>query len=151
MNQCCSSAMMFSSTIVYFAWLMITVCCSGASAVGSDVVSVSVKEGDSVIFYTDAKTNQQNYIRWHFNCTRIAQISGNLSRICTDVQCNNGTERFRHRLELDNQTGSLTIMNTRTTDSGLYELKINSSSTYSETIFNLTVNGESFNKCLNAV
>ncbi len=151
MNHWCSSAMMFSSTIVCFAWLMLTVCCPGASAVGSDVVSVSVKEGDSVIFYTDPKTNQQNYIRWHFYCTRIAQISGNLSHICTDVQCNNGTERFRHRLELDNQTGSLTITNTRNTDSGLYELKINSSSTYSEQVFNLTVNGESFDKCLNAV
>ncbi len=144
-------SMMFSSTIVYFAWLMLSVCCSGASAVGSDVVSVPVKEGDSVIFYTDVKTNQQNYIRWHFNCTRIAQISGDLSFICTDVQCNNGTERFRDRLKLDHQTGSLNITDIRITDSGLYELKINSSSTYSEKVFNLTVNGESFNTCLNAV
>ncbi len=144
-------SMMFSSTIVCFAWLMLSGCCSGASAVGSDVVSVPVKEGDLVIFYTDVKTNQQNYIRWYFNDTRIAQISGNLSKSCTDVQCNNGTERFRHRLKLDNQTGSLTITDIRTTDSGLYELKINSSSTYSEKVFNVTVNGESFNTCLNAV
>ncbi len=125
---------------------MLTVCSSGASGVGSDVVSV--KEGDLVIFHTDVKTNQQNCIRWHFNQTCI---SGNLSHICTDVQCNNGTEKFRDRLKLDNQTGSLTITDIRNTDSGVYELKINSSSNNSEKSFNVTVNGESFNACLNAV
>ncbi|KAL0161424.1 hypothetical protein M9458_045149, partial [Cirrhinus mrigala] len=36
-------------------------------------------------------------------------------------------EIFRDRLELNNQTGSLNITNTRTTHSGLYELRISSS------------------------
>uniref|UniRef100_A0A671PQQ9 Ig-like domain-containing protein n=1 Tax=Sinocyclocheilus anshuiensis TaxID=1608454 RepID=A0A671PQQ9_9TELE len=35
--------------------------------------------------------------------------------------------RFRDGLELDHQTGSLTITNTRTTDFGLYEVKISHS------------------------
>ncbi|XP_056109093.1 uncharacterized protein LOC130086897 [Rhinichthys klamathensis goyatoka] len=97
---------------------------SGVFGVGSDEVSVSVMMGDSVTLYTGVKTNQQEKIKWYFNDVRIAQINGDLSCICTDVQCNKGTERFRDRLKLDHQTGSLTIMNTRNTDFGVYKLKI---------------------------
>ncbi len=89
-------------------------------------MSVFVMERDSVTFQTGVETNQQGRIRWYFNDTCIAQITGDLGFICTDVQCKEGTERFRDRLKLDNQTGSLSIMNTRTTDSGLYELIISS-------------------------
>ncbi|XP_016349694.1 uncharacterized protein LOC107694500 [Sinocyclocheilus anshuiensis] len=98
-------------------------------------------EGDPVTLNTDVETNQQEDIKWYFNDIRIAEISGDLSDICTDVQCNEGTERFRDRLKLDHQTGSLTIMNTRTTDSGHYELKIISSFSISEKTFNVTVYG----------
>uniref|UniRef100_A0A673GK91 Immunoglobulin domain-containing protein n=1 Tax=Sinocyclocheilus rhinocerous TaxID=307959 RepID=A0A673GK91_9TELE len=96
----------------------------GVSGVEKGRVSVFVMKGDSVSLHTDVKTNQQEDIKWYFNDIRIAQIAGDLSFNCTDVQCNEGTERFRDRLKLDHQTGSLTITNTRTTDSGLYELKI---------------------------
>uniref|UniRef100_A0A8C1NAT8 Immunoglobulin domain-containing protein n=1 Tax=Cyprinus carpio TaxID=7962 RepID=A0A8C1NAT8_CYPCA len=97
-------------------------------------------EGDSVTLHTDVETNKQEKIHWYFNDTRIAQISGDLSYICTDVQCNEGTERFRDRLKLDNQTGSLTITNI--TDTGLYELQIIRGSN-SPMIFYVTVHGES--------
>ncbi len=105
---------------------------------------MSVMEGDSVTLNTDVKTNQQEKIKWYFNDTRIAYINGDLSKICTDVQCD---ERFRDRLKLDHQTGSLTITNTRTTDSGVYKLVIIKGSD-SEKIFNVTVIGESL--CLKA-
>uniref|UniRef100_A0A8C2L3Y8 Immunoglobulin domain-containing protein n=1 Tax=Cyprinus carpio TaxID=7962 RepID=A0A8C2L3Y8_CYPCA len=98
--------------------------------------SAFVIEGDSVTLYTDVKTNQQEKIRWYFNDTRIAQISGDLSDTCTDVQCNEGTERFRDRLKLDHQTGSLTI---RDPASGLYRLRISSSNTKTEKIFIVAV------------
>ncbi|XP_026054491.1 carcinoembryonic antigen-related cell adhesion molecule 1-like [Carassius auratus] len=116
---------------------------NGVSGVGSDKLSVSVMEGDSVIFHTGVDTKHQEDIKWYFFDTRIAQISGDLSKICIDVQCNEGTERYRDRLKLDHQTGSLTIMNTRTTDSGDYELKIISSTSSSEKMFNVTVSGVS--------
>ncbi|XP_058617044.1 uncharacterized protein LOC131530663 isoform X2 [Onychostoma macrolepis] len=96
----------------------------GSSGVGIDEVSANVTEGDSIILNTNVKTNEQEKIKWYFIDTRIAQINGDLSKTCTDVQCNKGTEIFRDRLKLDHQTGSLTIMNINTTYSGLYQLQI---------------------------
>jgi len=58
-------------------------------------------EGDSVTLNTGVQINQQDSIRWYYNDIRIAQISGDQSKICTDVQCNGGDERFRDRLKLD--------------------------------------------------
>uniref|UniRef100_A0A673MMI9 Immunoglobulin domain-containing protein n=1 Tax=Sinocyclocheilus rhinocerous TaxID=307959 RepID=A0A673MMI9_9TELE len=129
------------------------ICCLFAcvSGVYRDRVSVSVMEGDSVTLHTGVQTNQQEYIKWYFSGLRIAQISGDLSDICTDVQCNVGTERFRDRLQLDNQTGSLAITNITTTHSGLYKLVVLSSRSDSEMMFAVSVTGESFNECLNAV
>ncbi|XP_058616511.1 uncharacterized protein LOC131530332 isoform X2 [Onychostoma macrolepis] len=102
---------------------------------------VSELEGNSVTLHTDVKTSQRDRIRWYFNDTRIAQISGDLRKICTDVQCNEGNERFRDRLKLDHQTGSLTITHTRTTDSGLYHQETITSGKISEKIFNVTITG----------
>ncbi|CAM4660137.1 unnamed protein product [Leuciscus chuanchicus] len=114
----------------------------GVFGVGSDKVSVSVMEGDSVTLYTGVETKQQEDIKWYFNDTRIAQISGDQNKICTDVQCNEDTKRFRDRLKLDHQTGSLTITNIRNTDSGEYKLLIISSRNI-EKIFKVTVHGVS--------
>uniref|UniRef100_A0A671R179 Immunoglobulin domain-containing protein n=1 Tax=Sinocyclocheilus anshuiensis TaxID=1608454 RepID=A0A671R179_9TELE len=110
-------------------------------------VSVHVKEGESVTLDPGVVKNL-NSIKCFFNDTRIAEINGITRYICTDVQCKDGDERFRERLKLDNQTGSLTITNTRTTDSGLYQLEIINSGSDSEKIFNVTVHGESFHQCL---
>ncbi|XP_039538629.1 uncharacterized protein LOC120486582 isoform X3 [Pimephales promelas] len=112
----------------------------GASGVDTDEVSVMV--GDSVTLYTGVQTNQQDDIIWYYKDIRIAQINRDLSKICTDVQCNEGTERFRDRLKLDHQTGSLTIMNTTNTHSGEYTLKI-FSIRVGEKIFNVSVHGVS--------
>ncbi|KAG1946376.1 V-set and immunoglobulin domain-containing protein 1-like [Pimephales promelas] len=113
---------------------------TGVFGVGSEKVSVSVMEGESVTFYTGVQTIQQEEIKWYFYGIRIARINGDQSKICTDVQCNGGTERFRDRLKLDNQTGSLTITHTTNTDSGEYEVKIISSSDIIGNIFNISVN-----------
>ncbi|KAL0153102.1 hypothetical protein M9458_051596, partial [Cirrhinus mrigala] len=110
-----------------------------ASSVETDGVSVSVMEGDSVTLLTGIKKKQEDRIRWYCNDTRIAQISGDPSKTCTDVQCNEGTERFRDRLKVDHQTGSLTITNITSTDSGVYQLKIFSSNSISEKTLSVSV------------
>ncbi len=111
---------------------------SDADAVGEPM---SVMEGDSATLNTGITTNQQEKMIWYFNQIRLAQISGDQSKICTDDQCK---ERFRDRLKLDHQTGSLTIMNTTTTDSGLYKLQIINISPkiISPKIFNVNITGE---------
>ncbi|KAL0161280.1 hypothetical protein M9458_045005, partial [Cirrhinus mrigala] len=97
-------------------------------------------EGDSVTLHTEVETKHQESIKWYVSSIRIAQISGDLSFVCTDVQCNEETERFRDRLKLDHQTGSLTITNIKNTDSGEYTLKItNIDDSESEKIFNVSI------------
>ncbi|XP_059425998.1 uncharacterized protein LOC132160270 [Carassius carassius] len=110
---------------------------SDASGSETDGVSVSVMEGDSVTLHTGVETNQQDRIKWYFNDTRIAQLIGDQSKICSDVQCK---ERFRDRLKLDHQTGSLTITNSRYTDSGVYKLQIFRRRVIKK-IFNIAVRG----------
>ncbi|XP_059426012.1 uncharacterized protein LOC132160281 isoform X2 [Carassius carassius] len=113
----------------------------GVFSVGTEELSAFVMEGDSVTLHTNVETKQQEDIKWYFDETRIAQITGDHSYNCTDVQCNEDTERFRDRLKLDHQTGSLTIRDINTTDSGLYELKIISIRRSSEKTFSVTVYG----------
>ncbi|XP_077081500.1 uncharacterized protein LOC143735266 [Siphateles boraxobius] len=123
---------------VLYIFILLFSCLRVNGESGADRVSVLVTEGVSVTLHTGVEKKQQEDIRWYFNNIRIAEIIGDLSDICTDVQCNEGTERFRDRLKLDHQTGSLTITNTTNTDSGEYQLQIISSS-IRKNIFNVTV------------
>ncbi|XP_026054528.1 uncharacterized protein LOC113040392 [Carassius auratus] len=97
----------------------------GVSAAERDTMKrKSVKEGESVTLDPGVIKRPIDPVRWYVNITLIAEITEDQSKICEDVQCE---ERFRDRLKLDNQTGSLTITDTRTTDSGDYTLKISRS------------------------
>ncbi|XP_016355128.1 uncharacterized protein LOC107698592 [Sinocyclocheilus anshuiensis] len=93
-------------------------------------------EGDPVTLNTDV-TEVQKYlfIQWMFGNTRIAEV-GRLTQTHSTYDGPDG--RFRDRLQLDHQTGSLIITNTTTTDSGLYQLTAISSET-SYMSFNVTV------------
>ncbi|XP_067271629.1 uncharacterized protein [Pseudorasbora parva] len=120
---------MFNSFILFF------VCLWRLVDVTDAVKSVSVMEGDSVTLNTDVTELQQYLLmQWTFGGTRIAEVSRLTD---TNSTYDGPDERFRDRLKLD-QTGSLTITNTRTTDSGLYKVTVISKET-SYMIFSLTV------------
>ncbi|XP_048035748.1 SLAM family member 9-like [Megalobrama amblycephala] len=97
--------------------------------------SVSVMEGDSVTLNSDLTEIDDDLILWRFgtNNTLIAEI--NVPDDSMTVYDDVPDGRFRDRLKLDDQTGSLTITNITTEHTGDYELQTNSV----RKSFNLTV------------
>ncbi|XP_050957333.1 SLAM family member 9-like [Labeo rohita] len=101
------------------------------------LVPVSVMEGDLVTLGTDVTEILQNDpIQWRFGDVLIAKIYMKENNII--IHETSAAERLRDRLKLDHQTGSLTITNTRTTDSGLYKIVSTVKDTTLNT-YNLTV------------
>ncbi|KAK9967299.1 hypothetical protein ABG768_001706 [Culter alburnus] len=93
-------------------------------------------EGDSVTLNTDVTNVQsKDQILWMFGPreTRIAEIYKQI------IDMSDSNETFGHRLQLDRQSGSLTIRNIRSEHSGLYKLQIISNRGTSNQRFNVTV------------
>ncbi|XP_073793242.1 uncharacterized protein si:rp71-1i20.1 [Danio rerio] len=84
--------------------------------------SVSVTEGDSVTLNTDTQISKDD-IRWTFGAENSIIVKIKIKR--QNFSTYDGPDgRFRDRLKLDNQTGSLTIMNIRSEHAGDYILLI---------------------------
>lgn len=81
-------------------------------------VSVSVMEGDSVTLHTDLTDKQDKTIEWKFEKDLIARGNDTSNKI-------SWLDKHLGLKQLDEQTGNLRIKNIRTTDYGLYLLKIN--------------------------
>ncbi len=110
----------------------------------SDGVKVMlVMERDSVVLPSGlSKIQRADQITWKFKDTLIAEMNQTAGIFSTyDVL----DGRFRYRLHLNNQTGSLIITNVRPNISGLYEINISKSSSRYTThkTFNVTSIGES--------
>ncbi|XP_039538320.1 uncharacterized protein LOC120486377 [Pimephales promelas] len=92
---------------------------------GALLKSVSVMEGDSVSINSDTKIKDNDVIQWRFGDenTLIAEINKRFDRFTVYDDVLDG--RFRDRLKLDNQTGSLTITHITTKHAGEYRLQIN--------------------------
>ncbi|XP_048037868.1 uncharacterized protein LOC125263052 [Megalobrama amblycephala] len=101
-------------------------------------VKLSFIEGDSVTLNSDlTEMKDDDRILWRFGKTLIAVIIKRVDRFPVYDDVLDG--RFRDRLKLDNQTGSLTITNTTTEHAGRYILEINNMSDYFRLIVIATV------------
>ncbi len=100
--------------------------------------SVSVTEGDSIMLNTDITVQSKDMLLWMFGPqeTRIAEIYNQ------NIFMYDTNEIFGDRLQMDSQTGSLTIRNIRTEHSGLYKLLIISNRGNSYKRFSVSVYGE---------
>ncbi|XP_067253056.1 CD48 antigen-like [Chanodichthys erythropterus] len=120
--------------------MLVLFCLSWWRLIGVFGDSVSVMEGDSVTLYTDlTEICEDEDLLWKYGAENslIVQINreNQISSIYDDVP----DGRFRDRLKLDDQTGSLTITNTTTEHAGVYELHISgakrSSKTFSVSVY----------------
>ncbi|XP_077081634.1 cell adhesion molecule CEACAM3-like isoform X2 [Siphateles boraxobius] len=101
----------------------------------AEMKTVSVMEGDFFILQTDVnETHGDELIVWRFDRKLITKCDIEAKSLMNDTD-----ERFRDRLQLDHQTGSLNVTNTRTADSGVYTVKISSSKQTLYNKFSVTV------------
>ncbi|XP_056615346.1 uncharacterized protein LOC130430312 isoform X2 [Triplophysa dalaica] len=122
--------------IIFFCSLLIL---SGVFG-DTDEVKVSVKEGDSfTLKIKPDDINRATELVWWSNDTKIAKIDLEVK----DRQPKYTDERFRDRLNMEHQTGSLTITNIRSEDSGEYKLEIKSSSDIKYKTFRVSVSESS--------
>uniref|UniRef100_A0A8C1A0Y3 Immunoglobulin domain-containing protein n=2 Tax=Cyprinus carpio carpio TaxID=630221 RepID=A0A8C1A0Y3_CYPCA len=113
---------MFHMFVLFCLCWQRLICVFGSES--NEIQSVSVMEGESVTLNTDVtEIHKHDDILWKYGAeksliAKINQETGNSSTY--DVP----DGRFRDRLKLDDQTGSLTITNITTQHAGLYEVKI---------------------------
>lgn len=87
------------------------------------VKSLSVMEGDSVSLQKDSTELQRDdLIVWRFGDKGL--LLAKIDVETNETLLNADDERFRNKLKLDYQTGSLTIKNARTEHTGLYEVQV---------------------------
>ncbi|XDV24133.1 hypothetical protein PO909_028390 [Leuciscus waleckii] len=78
-------------------------------------------EGDSVTLNTNITKKHHDKMLWYFEDTRIALINGHRNTSCL---YDGEDGRFRDRLDVDYETGSLTITNIRSEHAGRYEAEL---------------------------
>uniref|UniRef100_A0A8C1PD51 Ig-like domain-containing protein n=1 Tax=Cyprinus carpio TaxID=7962 RepID=A0A8C1PD51_CYPCA len=96
---------------------------SGVSGDGSETISVT--EGESVTLKTGFTKIQTNRLTiWTFRLNNSEIPIAEIHKQIISIFDSGENERFRDRLKIDNQTGSLTITNINKLHSGLYKLQI---------------------------
>nr|XP_055073563.1 uncharacterized protein LOC129453363 [Misgurnus anguillicaudatus]XP_055073564.1 uncharacterized protein LOC129453363 [Misgurnus anguillicaudatus] len=110
------------------------------SVFGADDVTVSVMMGESVTLpIKPGEINER--LQWKYKNSIIASFNVRNK----DIPAVYPNERFTNRLNVDPQTGSLTVKNIRSEDTGEYQLEIKTSRTADYKLFrtfSVTVNDQ---------
>lgn len=102
----------------------VSVCSLGVFGDKDEMKLLSVMEGDSVNLNSDSEMeDDDDLIQWSFGNYLIFQINEMADNITVYDDVLEG--RFRDRLQVDPQTGSLNITNTRSDHTGFYQLQTN--------------------------
>uniref|UniRef100_A0A671SM13 Ig-like domain-containing protein n=1 Tax=Sinocyclocheilus anshuiensis TaxID=1608454 RepID=A0A671SM13_9TELE len=113
---------------IFFSRVRNCLCFSGVFADPDAVKSVSVMEGGSVTLESGlTEIQKEDRILWTFGRAEPLTLIAHINKEDEIFTSHGDGVGFRDRLKLDPQTGSLTIMNTRNTDSGLYQITIKAS------------------------
>uniref|UniRef100_A0A9J8CDR5 Si:dkey-182g1.6 n=1 Tax=Cyprinus carpio carpio TaxID=630221 RepID=A0A9J8CDR5_CYPCA len=103
------------------------------------VKNISVKKGESVTLRTGVIDIQRyDWILWKFEDHLIAEINKETNQF---ILYDSSDKRFKDRLQPNEKTGSLTISDSETTDSGHYHLHMSSSTYTLQRIISVTVKG----------
>nr|XP_021325232.1 uncharacterized protein LOC100536726 [Danio rerio] len=106
----------------------------------AETKSLSVTEGNPVTLHTDfTELHGDELIVWRFGDE--GKLLAKEDKETKSSPYYDTDERFRDRLKLHDQTGSLTINNMKDTDAGLYTLKINCNNDTLYKKFTVTVSG----------
>ncbi|XP_048038579.1 uncharacterized protein LOC125263578 isoform X2 [Megalobrama amblycephala] len=98
---------------------------NGVSVYTDETETISVMEGDSVTLNTDViEIQTHRLIVWTFRLKGSDTVIVEIYKGIISVYDSENDERFRDRLQIDEQTGSLTITNINRLHSGLYKLQI---------------------------
>lgn len=101
-------------------------------------IPVPASKGDSVVLPTNlTEVQYEDHIMWLYGNILIAELFENVSA-CYDCK----DKRFIKRLQLESQTGSLTITNISNIHSGTIKLLITKGKHQECQRFNITVYGE---------
>ncbi|KAA0711845.1 hypothetical protein E1301_Tti013454 [Triplophysa tibetana] len=99
-------------------------------------ISVIAYEGESLTIHTDSKIQRGSEIKW-ISEDNIILVTGKIG-VIKDTKLTDDV-RFKDRLNMNHETGDLTITDLRWTDAGVYKLQIKSKEKISFRIFRVWI------------
>ncbi|XP_026115409.1 uncharacterized protein LOC113093992 [Carassius auratus] len=108
--------------------LILLIFCGVFGAETDEIKTISVKTGDSVVLHTGVcEINREKQILWLFGAEDPDTLIAEIYKLSISIY--DTYEGLKDRLQMDQQTGSLTIRNITTSHSGLYTAQIMNSMT----------------------